>query len=273
MDTRKLAINNLIYQVAVGDTLPNYYDVCMHSVQNYCSKYDIHYQILRNPLLKIKPLDSKRSANAVNKLGYLPIFEKENAFRHLGEFDNICIIDADVYIRDNAPNIFDQIEDAEFAGVKEKDLPLTKQYLNKIKTYSIAQYGNIVCDRNNSDHGIEFYNMGVMLLSSKISKYLKGQSPEEFIRRKEFERFVNGEGSWRWSTDQTLLNYWIRKENIKTKDLSWKWNALFKAVTDDKLKEAHFIHFFLANNLPYKGAEIPKIINDLNVASSIKGHY
>ena len=59
---------------------------------------------------------------------------------------------------------------------------------------------------------------------------------------------------------------------MPTKKLSWKWNALFKAVQDHKLPESYFIHFFLANNLPQKGNEIPKIIDNLTLAKSIKGH-
>ena len=72
-------MNNVIYQVVVGDNVPAFYDACMHSVSNYCIKYDIHYMILRNPRLKIRPLNSSRSELAVERLGYLPIYEKENA--------------------------------------------------------------------------------------------------------------------------------------------------------------------------------------------------
>ena len=40
-----------------------------------------------------------RSKEAVERLGYMPIYEKENAFTHLGEFEQIAIIDSDIYIR------------------------------------------------------------------------------------------------------------------------------------------------------------------------------
>ena len=111
-----------------------------------------------------------------------------------------------------------------------------------------------------------------MVFSSKIKEYLNGETPLEFIRRKEFERFVNGEGNWKWSTDQTLLNFWVRKSGMKRKNIDWKWNALFKGIKDEKLPEAHFIHFFLSGNLPQKGAEIPSIIKNLDNATKIKGH-
>lgn len=268
-------MKNMIYQVKVGPNPPAFYDTCIASVKKYCKKYDIKYKLQTEPKLKIRPLKSCRSEIAVERLGYLPIYEKENAFNYLDEYDAICIIDADIYIRDTAPNIFDQLDDdTVFAGVLEKDMPLTPQYVNKIRNYSGGQYARLtdVNWNKSSKYGYEFYNMGLMLFSNKIKKYLNGETPEQFLRRKEFERFINGEGGWKWSTDQTLLNYWVRKSGMKLKNLDWKWNVLFKGVRDEVLKDSHFIHFFLSANLPKKGEEIPDIILDLDKAKKIRGH-
>ena len=268
-------MKRMIYQVKVGPNPPAFYDTCIASVAAYCKKYDIMHIVQLEPELKIRPLKSCRSERAVERLGYLPIFEKEVAFNFLDDYDQIAIVDSDIYIRDSAPNIFDELEhDTIFAGVLEKDMPLTPAYIKKIKAYSIGQYGTL-SDINltiSPATGIEFYNMGLMVFSSKIKEYLNGETPLEFIRRKEFERFVNGEGNWKWSTDQTLLNFWVRKSKMKLKNIDWKWNALFKGIKDEKLPEAHFIHFFLSGNLPRKGAEIPSIIKDLDNATKIKGH-
>lgn len=268
-------MKTLIYQVKVGPNPPAFYDTCISSVAAYCERFGIEHKVQTEPLLKIRPLNSHRSEQAVERLGYLPIYEKENAFNYLNDYDQICIVDSDIYIRDTAPNIFDELEeDTVFAGALEREMPLTQQYVTKIKNYTRGQYSPLkdVDWKWSPSHGAEFYNMGLMLFSNKIAQYLNGETPEQFIRRKEFERFVNGEGNWKWSTDQTLLNYWVKKTGMKTKNLDWKWNALFKAVKDDKLPQAHFIHFFLANNLPQKGKEIPQIIQNLSKAATIKGH-
>jgi hypothetical protein len=266
-------MRNMIYQVRVGNP-PAFYDICMDSVEKYCQKYDIKYIVQDQPILKIRPLNSQRSENAVERLGYLPIYEKENAFNYLDEFDNIAIIDADIFIRDHAPNIFDELGDATFAAVAEREMPLTPQYVNKILQYSKGQYTPLtdVDWKWSKTHGAEFYNMGLMLFSNKIKQYLDGQTPEQFIRRKEFERFVNGEGKWRWSTDQTMLNYWVKKSGMTVKHLDWKWNALFKGIDDKALVDSYFLHFFLSANLPRKGEEIPEIVSDLNKSLSIRGH-
>jgi len=263
-------MKTMIYQVKVGSNPPAFYDVCIRSVAEYCEKFGIDHIVQTKPVLKIRPLNSHRSVNAVEKLGYLPIYEKEMAFskEYLEKYDAICIVDSDIYIRDTAPNIFGEVDDTMvFGGVIEREMPLTPKYVNKIQRYTEGQYRPLK-DINwnwSPTHGAEFFNMGLMLFSTSIAKYLNGQTPEQFIRRKEFERFVNGEGKWRWSTDQTLLNYWVRKTKMPVKHLDWRWNALFKGIVDTKLSSAHFVHFFLSANLPKKGAEIPEIIQRLSI--------
>ncbi len=268
-------MKTLIFQVAVGE-VPNFYNICTQSVKRYAERINSDYKILTEPELKIKPFNSQRSTNAL-RLGFLPIFEKEFAFNYLDDYDAICIIDSDIFVREDAPNIFDEIDDSiPFAGVYEKDMPLTPQYINKIKAYSKNQYQPLYKEvggwPRDPFHGYIFFNMGVMLFTPKLKDYLNGHSPEEFIRRPEFERFVNGEGHWRWSTDQTMLNYWIQKSKMKTKALNWRWNALFKGIKDELLPDAYFMHFFLSANLPRKGGEIPEIIADLDKAKHIREH-
>jgi len=263
----------LIYQVAVGNT-PPFYETCINSVSRYCERHGIKHYVQRHPIQMIRPKNSCRSKNAM-RLGYLPIYEKESAFSWLKAWDEICIIDADMYIRPDAPNIFDELPYATvdtdrpwpvyelseyaFAGVVEREMPLTNAYADKVRKHSRGQFDKLRdVEWDWQWHGAHYYNMGLMLFNRNLLPYLHGQTPEQFIERPEFERFVNGEGHWRWSTDQTLLNYWIKSERMKTRDLSWKWNALYGAIRD--VSEAYFVHFFLSAKLPCKGAEIPEII-------------
>lgn len=248
---------DLIYQVKVGET-PAFYDYCIASVERYCRKFGIAHVVQTEPILRIQPLASKRSTNAL-RLGYLPIFEKANAFAHFGQHRRILILDADVFVCDSAPNVFDELGDSDFAGVLEREIPLTDRHKAKLPKYSEGQYGLLTdVDWRWNERGAAFYNMGVMLMGRGIAEYLGG-TPEQFIRRPEFERFVNGEGHWRWSTDQTLLNFWVKKSGMRTRDLDWRWNTLYGAVPEDALKSAHFVHFFLAAKMDRGGAEIPSI--------------
>ena len=97
-------------------------------------------------------------------------------------------------------------------------------------------------------------------MNKKISKYLNGQTGKQFIQRPEFKGFVDGLGPWKWSTDQTLWNYWVRKEKMTQQHLDWKWNALYTAVPNDKIKEAHFVHFFLKDKLPNRGEDVTALM-------------
>ena len=244
------------------------YDVCTKSVADYCKKYDIDHIIQRDPILKIKPdvFATNRSKESYEKHGgFLPIYEKENAFDYFDRYDQICIVDADIWIRPTAPDIFASLDSSvDFAGVIEREMPIEPWYKQKITGYSKMQYANLhnkKADFKPNNLGFEFYNMGLMLMNKSITKYLKGQSAKEFITRVEFKDFIDGLGGWKWSTDQTLLNYWVRKEKMKQQHLDWKWNALYTAVKDPK--QAHFVHFFLKDKLPNKGENVEQLLKDV----------
>jgi alpha-N-acetylglucosamine transferase len=256
-------MKTLIYQVSVSEG-QSVYEPCIASVEQYCNKYNIDHIVQREPILKIVSSHPQRKG-AIDRHGYLPIYEKENAFNYLDQYDKICIVDSDIYIRDTAPNIFDEIDmDTAFAGVRECDMPLTAQYYRKITGFSVKQYEAFPhIMKEKGKYGIPFYNMGLMLFTSKLAEHLDGQTPREFIQRNEFKGFVDGLGHWKWSTDQTLLNYWVKTTQMPTKNLEWKWNALYKGVRDEVVSEAYFIHFFLSSKLPKRGAEIPSIVKHL----------
>jgi hypothetical protein len=261
-------MSQMIYQVSVGKP-SKLYQHCIASVARYCEKYDIEHVIQTTPKLWIKPdpFMSNRSAECQARPLPLPIFEKENAFVHLKTRDQVAIIDADIYIRNSAPNIFNEIpSEMAFGGVVEREMPITEAYKRKILNYSHMQYdplGDVNWDWH-PQLGGHFYNMGLMLMNSSFEKYLDGDTPEQFIKRPEFKRFVDGEGTWKWSTDQTLLNYWVKKRNVPSKNLDWRWNALYKGVRDEYLPEAHFIHFFLKDKLPAKGENVEQLMRDIN---------
>jgi lipopolysaccharide biosynthesis glycosyltransferase len=229
-------------------------------VATYADRIGADHIVQREPILRIAPLKSARSENAL-RLGYLPIYEKENAFQHLGDYDQVLILDADVYVTGNAPDIFAESV-TPFAGVIEREMPLTVQYRRKVQKHSEGQFRSLSdVDWLWDDFGADYFNMGVMLLHKDITAWLNGDSPKQFIRRPEFERFVNGEGHWRWSTDQTLLNYWLKRDAIPVTRLDWRWNAMYGALVD--VSEAYFVHFFLSAKFPRRGAEIPDIIKSL----------
>jgi hypothetical protein len=257
-------MKRLIYQVYVGKK-SKLYDHCTASVKAYCKTHNIDYVLQDQPILMITPdpFQTNRSKEATARLGYLPIYEKENAFTYLRSYDQVAIIDSDVYIRPDAPNVFDDLEEEyDFGGVVEREMPITKQYQGKIRGYSSMQYSGIKAFAKTSNHlGFEFMNMGIMVMNKSILKYLKGMTPMQFIRQPKYKNFVDGIGAWKWSTDQTLLNTWLKEDNIKTKNMHWKWNGLFGANT--KIAECHFVHFFLKDKLPAAGENVEELMKQI----------
>lgn len=264
-------MKRLIYQVYVGQE-SNLYNHCIQSVYDYCKKYNIDHYVQKEPRLKIlpDPKTTNRSQGAI-RLGYLPIYEKENAFEWFEKYDQIAIVDSDIYIKPNAANIFDDLDPTvDFAGVIEREMPLTLEYTHKIIHYSRSQYEQLSnVDFAPNKYGYEFYNMGLMVMNKSITKYINGTS-KEFIQQPDFKRFVDGLGAWKWSTDQTLLNYWVRNSGMKQQHLSWKWNALFKGIRDDWLPKAEFVHFFLKDKLPARGENVNLLMQELNGSTKME---
>jgi hypothetical protein len=197
------------------------YDFCTASVKKYADRIGADYIVQRQPILMIKPdvFQTNRSNESYMKYGgFLPIYEKENAFAYFKSYDKIALIDGDIFIRDSAPDIFNEINnDYDFAGVVEREMPLNDRYVSKITNYSRMQYGNIKnVDWKWNNKGAEFYNMGMMLMNKSMGKYLNGETPAQFLRRPRFKPFIDGIGAWKWSTDQTLLNTWIKEEKMRT---------------------------------------------------------
>ena len=261
-------MKKLIYQVYTGKR-SDLYDHCTQSVKEYADRIGAHYLIQREPILRIAPdiFTTNRSTESYEKYGgFLPIYEKENALAYLDSYDQIAIIDADIFVRPDCDECLFSASgtDCDFAGVIERTMPITHEYQAKIHNYSRMQYQHRglaeLFDWNNL--GADFYNMGLMVINKSISKYLRGQTPEQFISRPEFKNFVDGMGAWKWSTDQTLLNYWVKKERMIVNNLDWKWNGLFTANTN--IKECNFVHFFLKDKLPNGGENVEELMEKVN---------
>lgn len=256
----------VIYQVYVGRR-SRLYDHCVESVKDYCKVHNIEHVVQKQPILKIKPdvFSTNRSKESYEKHGgFLPIFEKENAFTYLKTNDQVAIIDADIWVRPGASNIFDKVpEEYDFGGVLEREMPITEAYTRKIANYTRMQYGmNQLSTLFDWKHpgGANFYNMGMMVLNKSFGQYLKGQTPMQFLMRPEFKVFIDGMGNWKWSTDQTLLNVFVKESGMSVKNLSFHWNGLFTAIHPTYAREANFVHFFLKDKLPNGGENVEELM-------------
>ena len=260
-------MKQLIYQVYTGKR-SKLYDHCVSSVEQYAARIGADHIVQTTPILMIKPdvFATNRSKESYEKYGgFLPIYEKENAFTYLKSYDQVAIIDADVWVRPECnESIFEDAGDAEFSGVIERSMPIASWYTQKLANYSRMQYGmNPLAKLFDWNHpaGADFYNMGIMVLNKSIEKYLKGQTPRQFLARPQFKPFIDGIGAWKWSTDQTLLNVWVKEEKMKVNNLHWKWNGLYTA--NNKIEQCNFVHFFLKDKLPNRGENVEQLMETI----------
>ena len=253
----------LIYQVYLGEE-KKLYNHCTESVKRYAETIGADYKILTSPKLRITPnifrTDRRDKTGGWKKLGYMPIFEKENVFDYFKDYEKCCVIDSDIWIRPGSPNIFNEINDETVASVYECDLPMNEAYAQKIKGYSTSMWSNYDYDWEwNPRTGGAFFNSGVMLYNSKkMLQALNGMSPRQFLEQSMLADFVDGVGPLKWQSDQMTLNYWFKAKGINVKKLNWKWNALYTAVLD--IKEAFFVHFFLKDKLPNGGENVEELM-------------
>jgi hypothetical protein len=263
-------MKKLVYQIYIGKKL-KLYDHCTNSAKEYAERIGADYVCQTVPTLKIKPdiFSTNRHPNAWEKHGgFMPIFEKENVFDYFKDYDKCCVIDADIYVRPTAPDIFEELPDNYTVGsVYECDLPVTNQYAAKIKQYSTncwSAYMNYDWNWNNKTGG-DFFNSGVMLYNSKkMLEVLKGMTPREFLEQPMLKDFIDGKGWLKWQSDQMTLNYWFKAKNIEVKRLDWKWNSLYTAILEGKIKEAHFVHFFLKDKLPNGGENVQELMKHVS---------
>ena len=135
-------MKRLIYQVYTGKK-SRLYDHCTASVKAYADRISADYVVQTIPKMMIKPdvFATNRSKESYEKYGgFLPIYEKENAFDYFDRYDQICIIDADIWVRPEAPNIFLELDNyggtPEFAGVVERMAPILPWYKQKLVGYT-----------------------------------------------------------------------------------------------------------------------------------------
>lgn len=249
-------MRQLVFQVTVGEAQDSpLYKICTQTVESYAKIIGADYFRLKEPRLRITPDQrvTNRSIESFKKHGgYLPIFEKMVALELLSNYDQIAIIDADVEVADFSRSIFDDVPPTcELAAVVERNMPVVRSYRKKLAAYSENQFGPLPgIDWRWNSSGAHFYNMGVLVINRSLLARLSGMSAHSFITQPKFKDFVDGIGNWKWSTDQTLLNYWIKSERLDVLELEWKWNSLFGAIPPRKIRKARFVHYFLGDHIP-----------------------
>jgi lipopolysaccharide biosynthesis glycosyltransferase len=202
-----------IYTLNIPNRKNEIFDVCVNSVREYAKRIGVDF-IERNSIQ-----DHRMS----NKNDYENIImEKFYIYTLLRYYDRILYLDADILIKKDAPDIFKDYSDENYAylynEVKFNDVQYDKQIEVVKNLYDIKW--------PKKEH-YDFYNAGVMLVSKnqrKLFEYLK----DDYFKFNDLPMIV----------DEPYLHYNIYKYNIPIKELDKRYNTMIYFEDD-----GWFLHF------------------------------
>lgn len=190
---------NLIYIVAVDSPstkvkVNDYFQFSRPTWEYYCDKYGIDLIVCDE-----------------NQLDTFPIWNKEMIHIIGADYDKIGIVDCDTMIRWDAPNIFDQIGDDNFAGVNDLcDLDWLFSSIAGRQHF----FAEVVMDID------KYLNAGVLFFGKRYLSVFKELLEFYLEHRSEIDSIKTG------GKEQTLLNFVLQKNKVNIKKLSPAWNLL-----------------------------------------------
>lgn len=192
--------DNLIFMINIDDPkskvrCKDYSKYSFYSWHHYCKRHGIDFVTIEEN---------------EGEFDY-PIWNKELIHRYGQRYGKIGLVDSDTIVRWDAPNIFDQINDDGIYGVN--DLCDLNWLLGSI-TDRQKFFPDVNMDLT------KYLNAGVLFLKNKHLPLFKNLL-EFYLENKDEIHAIKGGGK-----EQTLLNFFIQKEEIPVNVLSPEWNLL-----------------------------------------------
>ena len=200
---------NLIYTTAIDHSTStfrnfDYSQYCINSWKAWCDKKDIDF-------LVIDKHDSRYK---------FPVWNKDIIFEIVGDkYDKIIYVDSDTMVKWDAPNPFDLYEDEFCVTIDRSSL---RWILNSIDAYQ-QFFPDLKLDIDG------YFNSGVCFFT-KDHKTIFDQLINFYQENKDKLDLIKGVGKV-----QTVLNFMLKKNNVKIKYLPPTWN-LFSIHKKDMFK-------------------------------------
>jgi hypothetical protein len=176
----------------------SYSKYTLPSLENYAKRFGLDFHVIRDrkfPEIKF------------------PHFEILQLKTLLNVYDRIRYMDADMLIRNNAPNIFSHRDKKLFGCTIHAKPGFTKDRSGRDIQELCAFHEYMGSDPNNIKH--PYISTGVLLVSSE-HKSVFNYDPK-------IVKFFNKRSIV--FADQTYLNYMIHKQNVKLQEMSYRWNS------------------------------------------------
>jgi|GEM_PF-6246176 len=223
-------MNNAIVTCAWGE-LPDYwYNIVLPRFKFISNKWNVNFHIIDTELENIN-----------NKM-----YNKIQIGEVCKQYDRIFYIDNDCVISRDTPNIFETFKKGKFYGVLDSTIHDTdcQNRISEIK-YSQEKFGNI-------NWNVGYYNAGIFLCDKEHSKIW-----ENFV----FVNFIH--------TDQTWINYFLRKYKFDHEAISKKYNSMGINTIKNDSKEI----LYGAIDLPERICKAVYIAHAAGVPNFLKNYY
>lgn len=147
------------------------------------------------------------------------------------KYDRILYVDADVFIKPNAPNIFETFKEDEMYMLNE--CPLGERNYNTNMAY--IEQTVFPCIKEirpvfDPPKGYPYFNAGVMLCPKKYRHIVQMRQQDYFEHHR---------------MEQDYINYNMWAYNIEVRQLPIEWNGihLFQKDKENYIDKLHFIHY------------------------------
>lgn len=221
-------MKRLIYTTAVntqGRTVKDsdIFNLARNTWEHYCKRYNIDFYVIDKP----QHQDTQ------------PHWFRYWIFDLKPEYDQYLYVDTDVFVKWNAPNIFDVHKQGKLYAVQDNGG--LSWVWEGIKAYQ-TMFPDVTLEWD------EYFNSGVMLFDKSHKQVF--QTFKEFYTNNQQGIGVYRE-KYRKGHDQTIFNYFLRHAGTDVELISEKWN-LFHLLRREILYNGYFLdmgYFWHFNNL------------------------
>ena len=196
-------MKNVVFipNINLGDGRSESYNYSIQSWKHFCDKYDCELLVLDELLFPIEHM------KVTWQRFYLFDLLKDV------DYDQILMVDADTIVHPNCPNFFELTNHEYSAVVNNGSFEWVKR--------SVDKYSELMFDNKVPFKLWEYINCGFQIVNKKhkpFFEYVKNyyESKQDLIRNS-IERVKAG-------TDQTIINFLLRQQNIKINYLPISYN-------------------------------------------------
>lgn len=234
-------MNNIVFIIDIkkdGKTKKEY-QYSIDSWKYFCDKYNHQLFTMEEPVL-----DTDYMGVIWQRYYLFDILEHNNI-----DYDQILIVDADTIIHPDAPDIF-ELTDHNYTLVHDDgDFDWILRSMENYKEHLFQE--EPIFD------WFSYYNSGFQIVNKKHKPFFETMRT---FYEKNSETIRWCQKNYGVGTDQTPLNYLLRREKVEITQLDYRFNMvcmLAKEILDDRMDFTNIGYVMHFNGLPDKDKTVP----------------